>query len=148
MESTSIKVAWRYPRTIWGLIGVSVILLGYGFWDGISGMLHHWGSKEEYGYAYFLPFISAYLIWQRRDRLVEVDYYPSWFGVVTILVAGFFFFSGEISTTITLVQYALVLTIVGLAYALMGWPAFKLIAGPLLLLFFIVPLPAFLYNTL
>ncbi|MEW8396245.1 MAG: archaeosortase/exosortase family protein, partial [Candidatus Thiodiazotropha sp.] len=47
-----------------------------------------------------------------------------------------------------MVQYALVLTVIGLAYALLGWPAFKIVAGPLILLFFIVPLPPFLYNSL
>jgi exosortase D (VPLPA-CTERM-specific) len=111
-------------------------------------MLDRWGRKEEYGYAYFLPFITAYLIWQRRDRLVETEFRPSWLGVAVVLMAGFLFFMGEIATTFTLVQYALILTIVGLAYALLGWQAFKIVAGPLFLLFFIVPLPPFIYNNL
>lgn len=133
---------------VWGLICVSIILLVYAFWDGIVDMLGRWGGKEEYGYAYFLPFISAYLIWQRRDRLVAAEFNPSWLGVVAVLIAGFFFFLGEIATTYTLVQYALVLTIIGMAYALLGWQTFKIVAGPLFLLFFIVPLPPFIYNSL
>jgi exosortase D (VPLPA-CTERM-specific) len=133
---------------VWGLIGASAILLVYGFWNGINDMLGLWGKKEEYGYAYFLPFITAYLIWQRRDRLVAAEFCPSWLGVVAVLVAGFLFFMGMIATTYTLVQYALVLTVIGFAYALLGWQAFKIVAGPLFLLFFIVPLPPFIYNSL
>ncbi|MES9976677.1 MAG: archaeosortase/exosortase family protein, partial [Candidatus Thiodiazotropha sp.] len=141
MAITSIQQGWRDSPMVWGLICVSIILLVYAFWDGIVDMLGRWGGKEEYGYAYFLPFISAYLIWQRRDRLIAAEFNPSWLGVVAVLIAGFFFFLGEIATTYTLVQYALVLTIIGMAYALLGWQAFKIVAGPLFLLFFIVPLP-------
>ncbi|MEW8150697.1 MAG: VPLPA-CTERM-specific exosortase XrtD [Candidatus Thiodiazotropha endolucinida] len=148
MAITSIQQGWRDSPMVWGLICVSIILLVYAFWDGIVDMLGRWGGKEEYGYAYFLPFISAYLIWQRRDRLVAAEFNPSWLGVVAVLIAGFFFFLGEIATTYTLVQYALVLTIIGMAYALLGWQAFKIVAGPLFLLFFIVPLPPFVYNSL
>ncbi|MEW8153569.1 MAG: VPLPA-CTERM-specific exosortase XrtD, partial [Candidatus Thiodiazotropha endolucinida] len=148
MAITSIQQGWRDSPMVWGVICVSIILLVYAFWDGIVDMLGRWGGKEEYGYAYFLPFISAYLIWQRRDRLVAAEFNPSWLGVVAVLIAGFFFFLGEIATTYTLVQYALVLTIIGMAYALLGWQAFKIVAGPLFLLFFIVPLPPFVYNSL
>ncbi|MES9817901.1 MAG: VPLPA-CTERM-specific exosortase XrtD [Candidatus Thiodiazotropha sp.] len=131
-----------------GLIGISVILLIFGFWGGIIDMFKLWAKKEEYGYAYFLPFITIYLIWQRQDLLVTTDFKPSWHGVFVVLIAGFLFFIGEIATTFTLVQYALILTIIGLAYALLGWPAFKIVAGPLFLLFFIIPLPPFVYNSL
>ncbi|MCU7885630.1 MAG: VPLPA-CTERM-specific exosortase XrtD [Candidatus Thiodiazotropha sp. (ex Lucinoma annulata)] len=148
MSTTTTPTGWSSPPMIWGLVGISTVLLTYGFWDGITDMLARWSGKEEYGYAYFLPFISAYLIWQRRDRLIEVEFRPSWLGVAVILLAGFFFFLGEIATTFTLVQYALVLSVLGLAYALLGWKAFKLVAGPLFLLFFIVPLPTFIYNNL
>ncbi|MES9970378.1 MAG: VPLPA-CTERM-specific exosortase XrtD [Candidatus Thiodiazotropha sp.] len=148
MATQTIPQGWRDSPMIWGLIGISAILLVYAFWDGIIDMLGRWSDKEEYGYAYFLPFISAYLIWQRRDRLVAAKFSPSWLGVVAVLAAGFFFFLGEIATTFTLVQYALVLTVIGMAYALLGWQAFKIVAGPLFLLLFIVPLPQFIYNTL
>ncbi len=146
--TTRIPKGWRNSPLIWGMIGISAILLIYGFWGGIIDMLDRWGNKEEYGYAYFLPFIAVYLIWQRRDRLVAAEFSPSWFGVVIVLVAGCLFFIGEIATTFTLIQYALVLIVMGLAYALLGWQAFKIISGPLLLLFFIVPLPPFIYNNL
>jgi exosortase D (VPLPA-CTERM-specific) len=131
-----------------GLVGASLILMTYGYWNGITDMLTRWSDKEEYGYAYFLPIITAYLIWQRRYRIVEAGMRPSWFGVVVVLVSAVIFFIGQIATTFTLVQYALILTVIGLAYTILGWQAFKLVAGPLFLLFFIVPLPPFIYNNL
>jgi len=68
--------------------------------------------------------------------------------VFIVLIAGLIFFMGAISTTHTLSQYAMVLAILGAALAMMGWRAFRIIAIPLALLFFMVPLPPFIYNTL
>ncbi|ODB89579.1 VPLPA-CTERM-specific exosortase XrtD [Candidatus Thiodiazotropha endoloripes] len=141
-------ISWRYSALVWAMLAITTLLLVYGFWNGITDMLGRWASKEEYGYAYFLPFITAYLIWQRRDRLVITNFKPSWLGVGSILIAGFLFFMGEIATTSTLVQYAFVLSVISMVYALLGWQAFKIVAGPLFLLFFIVPLPPFIYNNL
>jgi exosortase D (VPLPA-CTERM-specific) len=133
---------------IWVTVVLSISILVFGFWDGLSEMVTLWGIKEEYGYAYFLPFISAYLIWQRRDRLIESDFQPSWIGVVILLLSGILFFVGEIATTFTLIQYASIIALIGLVYAVLGTQAFKIVIGPLLLLFFIVPLPQFIYNNL
>ncbi|MEW8625386.1 MAG: VPLPA-CTERM-specific exosortase XrtD [Candidatus Thiodiazotropha sp.] len=127
---------------------VTVTLLIFGFWQGIVEMLKTWSNKEEYGYAYFLPLISAYLIWQRRSSLIEAGFRTSWYGVLIILGAAFFFIVGMIATTFTLVQYSLVITVVGIIYAYIGRKAFSVIVGPLFLLFFIVPLPPFIYNNL
>lgn len=139
---------WRSPNLIWIISAISVLLLTFGYWNGISDMVVRWSEKEEYGYAYFLPVITAYLIWQRQKVLIKLEFNPSYIGVTTIIGAGLLFFIGEIATTFTLVQYALILTIVGMSYALLGWHAFKQVIGPLFLLFFIVPLPPFIYNNL
>ena len=111
-------------------------------------MIKLWGKQDEYGYAYFLPLITSYFIWQRRNQLIKSQFNPSWLGLFVIVIAGFLFFMGEIATTSTLVQYALILSIFGVTYALVGHQTFKLIVGPLFLLFFIVPLPPFIYNNL
>ncbi|MET0065940.1 MAG: VPLPA-CTERM-specific exosortase XrtD [Candidatus Thiodiazotropha sp.] len=130
------------------LLCIYAIVLSYGYWGGITDMVNRWSGKEEYGYAFFLPFISIYLGWQRRNKLVVAEILPSWSGVLIVVLAGLLFFVGQIATSYTLVQYSLVLTLVGIVYALLGWQAFKIIAGPLALLFFIVPLPPFIYNNL
>jgi exosortase D (VPLPA-CTERM-specific) len=139
---------WRNPPVVWGVVAASLILLLYSYWGGLAQMFEIWARKEEYGYAYFLPFITLYLIWQRRDKLAAEKFRPSWIGVVAIVFAGFLFFLGMIATTYTLVQYSLVMVVFGFAYAVLGWQAFKVVFGPLCLLFFVVPLPPFIFNTL
>ncbi|MCG7982610.1 MAG: VPLPA-CTERM-specific exosortase XrtD [Candidatus Thiodiazotropha lotti] len=141
-------MAWRYSLLTIVLIVTTSIVILYGFWDGITDMVHLWARKEEYGYAYFIPFITAYLIWQRRNTLTLIEFNSSWIGVAIIVFGGLLFFVGTIATTFTLVQYALIVTIIGFVYAYLGTHAIKTILGPLLLLFFIIPLPPFIYNSL
>jgi exosortase D (VPLPA-CTERM-specific) len=65
-----------------------------------------------------------------------------------ILFGGFLFFLGAVATTHTLSQYGLVVTLLGVALTLLGWRGFRIVMVPLALLFFMVPLPPFIYNTL
>ena len=142
------NTGWHTPPLMAGLLLLSSLILAFAFWEGINHMVGIWSRSEEYGYGFFIPPISAYLIWQRRNLLARQDFSPSWLGVAAILLGGALFFLGQIATTFTLVQYALVFCLLATAFALMGWQAFKWVAGPLLLLFFVVPLPPFIYNNL
>lgn len=139
---------WKLGTGYWlYLILLSALVAGV-FFTPIKGMLTMWGGREEYGYAYMIPVISAFLVWQRKNLLANIDFKSSILGLVVIFLGGVLFAVGQIATTHTLSQYALVVTILGVAYALMGWRAFKIIAIPLLLLLFMVPLPPFIYNAL
>ncbi|MBW9258299.1 MAG: VPLPA-CTERM-specific exosortase XrtD, partial [Candidatus Thiodiazotropha sp. (ex. Lucinisca nassula)] len=107
-----------------------------------------WNSKEEYGYAYFLPLLSIYLIWQRKNELIISKYQPSWLGVMLLILSSFLYILGQLATTYTLVQYSFIFTVMAIAYAIVGRRSYKIIAMPLLLLFFAVPLPPFIYNNI
>jgi len=148
MSNNQPTVIWSYPIRFWVLIAGCFLLVGVAFQDTITNMVTIWNSSEEYGYGFLIPVISAFLIWQRKSRLAEIEFRPSPWGLVVILVGGIFYFLGAVSTTHTLSQYGLILTIIGTALWLMGWRAFRLVTGPLLLLFFMVPLPQFLYAAL
>jgi len=56
----SPHIGWRTPAIMLGMLLVSSLILVFGFWDGIVSMVGIWNSSEEYGYGFFIPFISAY----------------------------------------------------------------------------------------
>ncbi|MEW8395675.1 MAG: archaeosortase/exosortase family protein, partial [Candidatus Thiodiazotropha sp.] len=70
MTNVEVIKGWKTSSLVWLILAVTAILLCYGFWGGIKDFIRIWSAREEYGYAYFIPFISAYLIWQRRDQLI------------------------------------------------------------------------------
>ncbi|MEZ5541467.1 MAG: VPLPA-CTERM-specific exosortase XrtD [Pseudomonadota bacterium] len=142
------QTLWKSPATFWLLLGVVVALGGYAFYDTIADMVYRWNTKEEYGYGYLIPVITLFLIWQRKNQLAAMRFSASWAGLVLVALGGVLFFLGAVATTHTLSQYGLVVTVLGAALALLGWEAFKIVMVPLALLFFMVPLPPFIYNTL
>src|SRR6202021_2384694 len=55
---------------------------------------------------------------------------------------------GQLGTVYTAVQYAYVITLYGLILSFLGWPAFRIIAAPLLIVLFMIPLPQFFMANL
>ena len=142
------QTIWKIAPPLWALIMVALILIGAIFYEGIVNMVTIWNQSEEYGYGYIIPFITIFLIWQRKNSLMSSEFRPTFWAVPILLVSGLLYFAGALSTTHTLSQYALVLTFMGLAFGFLGWEKFKIVAIPLALLFFMVPLPPFLYSNL
>ena len=136
---------WQYLLVAFMLIFAALL---YSAWAGLVEMERMWGSKEEYGYAYIIPIITAYFIWQRRFDVLNEKFVVSWSGLLFALFGVFVLLLGVMSATHSITQYGFLITLVGSVLMLIGWRAFKVILGPLLLLFLIVPLPAFLYNNL
>jgi exosortase D (VPLPA-CTERM-specific) len=134
---------WKEPLAWWiSLIGLGAVVI-FVFFDGLKELLRVWEHKEEYSYGYMIPVITAFLIWQRKDQLERMAFTGSWAGVALMFFGLCVFLLGELSGLFLLVQYAFLLVVAGLALALTGWPGFRLIAVPLLLLAFMVPLPQF-----
>jgi len=132
----------------WLLLAVIAVLVGVMFRSGIQLMLTVWNGRKSMNYAYLIPGITAFLIWQRNDLLEKDPFTGSWGGVFVMFLGLMCFYIGTLSTATTLVQYALVVVIIGVAIAVMGWRAARVILAPLLFLLFMVPLPGFILNNL
>jgi exosortase D (VPLPA-CTERM-specific) len=134
------------PRE-WLLLGALLLLVVATFFDGVVAMVESW-AKEEYGYGYFIPLIAGYLIWLKRARLAVTPFRSSWTGATLVVLGLVLGILGELSTLYTIVQYGFLLTLWGTALAALGREAVRVIWGPLFFLFFMIPLPDFIYNNL
>ena len=110
-------------------------------------MADAWES-EEYSHGYMLPFVTVFFIWQKSTLLAQMPFRPSWLGVLIVLLGLFAYIVGDFATLHVITQYAFLITLGGLLLSFMGWSAFKIILPACVLLFFLVPLPDFLYNNL
>jgi exosortase D (VPLPA-CTERM-specific) len=152
LESIDVRAAttpiWRLP---WGLTLVAAVvglLSLWPFWDGLSRMWGWWIDSPEYSHGLLIPPVAAFLMWQQKDRLERVPFTGSWLGVPLILLGGAFLVVGQLGTVYTIVQYAYILTLYGLVLSFLGRAAFRLVAVPLLILLFMIPLPEFVLANL
>ena len=138
-------------RASWGL-GLVALVVGllslWPFWDGLSQMWGWWIDSPEYSHGLLIPPVAAFLIWQQKDRLERVPFSGSWWGVWLIALGGALLVLGQLGTVYVIVQYAYVLTLCGLVLSFVGRQAFRLIAVPLLILLFMIPLPQFVLANL
>jgi len=139
---------WKESIVYWAFLGASLLSLGFIYFDGLQLMEKWWETREEYGHGYIIPFIALFLIWQKSDQLEKIKFNGSWLGVALTLFGLFLYYAGELSSLYTIIQYGFVVAVFGVALSLMGRPGFRIILVPLIMLFFMIPLPNFIFNNL
>jgi exosortase D (VPLPA-CTERM-specific) len=138
---------YRFPLWALAVFAAVAALVYLGFARAIDFMVGQW-SMDEFSHGYLIPFISLYLIWQRRNALQRLEFKGSWRGVAVVVAGLALDIVGRLASLYTIQHIALLLVIAGLVLSLAGWPAIKLLGAPLGVLIFMVPLPSVMLNTL
>lgn len=137
------NIVWRFPwKSILTVVGAVMVCIWL-FWDGIDQMWGAWVTSPEYSHGLLIPIVAAFLVWQQKDRLERLVFPGSWSGVAVVLFGGFLLLLGQLATVYTIVQYAYLVTLYGLVLSFTGTKPFRLLFMPLLILFFMFPLPEF-----
>lgn len=118
------------------------------FDEGLVRMVTHGWQYPEYQHGFVIPLVSLYLVWARATDLQRTPFAPSWLGVAIVVGGLVVFLLGELSAIFVLVQYAFLITLVGLAVTVMGVRAASVIWAGLVYLVFMIPLPNFLLQNL
>jgi exosortase D (VPLPA-CTERM-specific) len=125
---------------------IFVFAVTFIFRDASKAIIQSW-SQEEYSHGYLIPPLALLLLLNKiADAKIEPQ--TSWLGFFIIFasVAAAFFFQFTGITHLLPILY--VISIIGLVTLFLGKKAIGPLAGPLILLFFAVPLPKFFYYGL
>ncbi|MBN2232979.1 MAG: VPLPA-CTERM-specific exosortase XrtD [Deltaproteobacteria bacterium] len=125
-----------YAALIAAVVGSSLPRL-IGIWQG-----------EDYSYCLFIPFVIAYVLWERRQELVRVPVHPAWSGIVVLLLALASFWLGELGGEFTAIYFSAWLAVAALTVLHLGWGRLRACWFSFLLGFTMIPLPSFLLNRL
>jgi exosortase D (VPLPA-CTERM-specific) len=134
---------WRFPAWYVVLIASSFSLLAVAFFRGLAAMVERWIALPEYSHGFLLPVVAAFLIWQRKPEIDRATFSGSWLGVAIVISGIALLTIGELSAIYTISQIAFVVTLAGLAIALMGMRSFKLVWVAVAMLFLMIPVPNF-----
>ncbi len=147
MSESATNSGIKWPVALIGVVLVALIALGITFSSSLAYMAEQW-QREEYSHGYLIPLIALFLLWRERRALMETTWRGAWVGVALVVVGLALMLLGELSAIFVIVQYAFLITLTGLVIALVGGAGMKYMWVPLLYLVFMIPLPAFLYNSL
>lgn len=127
-------------------IGVFLAIIAYA--GGVAELITRWSKQEEYSHGFFIPLITLWLLWERREALRASMGSPSWLGLLLLLLALGMLTLGELTAIFILVQYGFLLSLVGLVFCLGGLPLARVSVLPIAVLIFAVPLPYFVDSQL
>jgi exosortase D (VPLPA-CTERM-specific) len=145
--ATSGSVIYRYPLWSVALLAVLAVALYLALQAPLNFMVQRWGL-EEFSHGYLIPFIAAYLVWQRRNVLRQLDFKGAWGGVAVVMAGIALAIAGRLATLVTVQQLALLVIVAGLALVAGGRAALRALRMPILVLVFMIPLPMFIMNSL
>jgi exosortase len=114
----------------------------------IYRLVNQWYDDPDMGHGFFVPLIAGYIAWQNRDRIAGVAPKPNWWGIAVMVWAAFQLYIATLGAELFMARTSLVISIIGAVLLLGGTQYVKVFAFPLFLLFFMVPIPAVVYNSL
>jgi exosortase D (VPLPA-CTERM-specific) len=138
----------RFSATSYLVIAAAAVLTLLPFRVALSSFIDIWNLQPEYSHGLLIPFISAYLVWRRRDELSDLRFTGSWHGMWLIGLGLALWVVGDLATIYWIVQYGFLFALYGVVLALTGGAVFRKLWMPLAILVFMVPLPAFFNNSL
>jgi exosortase D (VPLPA-CTERM-specific) len=141
-------VIWKFTHAMWGLLAASAFCLGVYFYPALARLYSIWMSSDEYSFGIMIPFISAFMLWQRRDRLALIRFEPTWAGVAVLLLGLVLGTIAQLAGSATISLYSFLLALAGLALAFLGRRGFMVVAAPLAMLFLMLPLPDVVFRNL
>jgi exosortase len=109
-------------------------------------LVHQWDNDPDMSHGFFVPFVSAFLVWQRRHELMALKPRPNWWGLVVVLYGTAQLYVATLGAELFLARTAFVITLAGAVWMLGGTLMLRKLLFPLFLLFFMVPIPAVIYN--
>lgn len=129
-----IKIAWFGALLTASYAGVFVHLV------------RQWDHDPDMSHGFFVPLISAFIIWQRRAEILATKPRANGWGFALVLYGTAQLYVAVLGAELFLARTAFVITVFGVVLTLGGTPVLRKLAFPLFLLFFMVPIPAVLYN--
>ncbi|MEO7651204.1 MAG: exosortase/archaeosortase family protein [Bryobacteraceae bacterium] len=125
-----------------------VALLALCYAPVLARLIHQWNNDEDMGHGFFVPVLAGYIAWLKRDEIFARKAEPNWWGLLLVVYAGLQLCVATLGAELFLARTAIVLSVIGLTLFLGGTRCVRILAFPLFLLFFMVPIPGILYNQL
>jgi len=130
---------WVRPVLV-GLVFLALLAALYG--EILRDLVWQWRDDGNYSHGFLVPLFSGFLIWQRRKDLGALAPRGSWLGLPVLLVGLGDLLLGDLGGENFLMRSSLIVVFAGLVLLHLGRDVLRVLAFPLLFLFFAVPLPA------
>ena len=135
----------RLPWAAWVWFG-ALLLLSYA--PVLWRLVQQWDTDPDMGHGFFVPLVVGFIAWQKRAELMALEPAPSWWGLAVVLYGGLQLWIATLGAELFLARTAFVVSVIGIVLLLGGRGWVRALAFPLFLLFFMIPIPTVVYNSI
>ena len=111
-------------------------------------MGYQWATDENMGHGFFVPVIAGWIAWQRRGELLATARKPNGWGLFLVILGAAEALAGTLGAELFTARMGFVVALVGVILYIGGTRWIRILAFPLLLLPFMIPIPAIIYAQL
>ncbi|MGH6615679.1 exosortase A [Sphingomonas sp.] len=127
---------WRRQSLILGGVALILLLL---FRGDAGDLAKIWWTSTTFGHCLFIAPVIAWLVWQRRAQLAELQPVAWWPGLALVAAGGFGWLLGDASSVALARHLGLVMMLQGAVITLLGPNVARGLLFPLCYAFFMVP---------
>src|SRR6266446_5491946 len=138
--------AAKAPSISWAAFAWFCVLLVAAYFPAMRHLVEQWRNDENVSHGFFVPAVALYIAWQRRDSILEIERRPAWWGLAIMAWGALQGYVGVLGAELFLQRTSFLITLVGLLLVVGGTQLVRALAFPLLLLPFMIPIPAIVYN--
>ncbi len=129
-----------------GLLSLCFLLVYY---QVILQLAYSWDNNPNYSHGYFIPFISAFMVWYKRGEIFGQEIRPRpVLGTLLILAGLMQLMVAWVGSEYFLQASSMIPVLIGLTLVFWGTAVTRKMLVPILFLIFMIPLPAILWNQL
>ena len=130
------------------LLSLGVMLAGLVFlyFPILQKLAHDWDTNDNYSHGYFIPILSAYLIYTYKDDLKQLPLQSNIGGLFLFAAGLVLLIIGKTGSEFFLQRTSLIPVLAGLVLFCLGFAFLKKLFLPIIYLIFMVPLPAIIWN--
>ena len=130
------RLCWRRHLTVLGVAAISLVLI---FAPDARDLISIWLNASTYNHGALIPFLTGWLVWQRKDELASFAPELWWPGLVGMAAGAALWLLGDAGSIALFRQAALVVMLQSLVPTLLGLTLARALAFPLFYLFFMIP---------
>lgn len=112
----------------------------------IRGLAADWSSNDNYSHGFFIPLISAYMVYTMKGELQKLPARPNNWGILLLFAGLGQLYVASVGSEFFLQRTSLILVLLGAILYFWGTPVTRKVIVPVLYLLFMVPLPAIIWN--
>ncbi|HEV8014148.1 MAG TPA: exosortase A [Stellaceae bacterium] len=135
-------------RLLGGALALGALLLGYLFRQEIVGAYRVWIGSTAFSHCFLVLPVALYLMWERRSVLAGATPQPDFRALLLLPVLSVAWLLAAVLNILEAQQFLLMTMVQAMLLGVLGWRIYRLLLGPFLYLYLLVPSGEFLVPTL